>query len=105
VYYIVDCAVYCVLRSVLCTVYACSNQHNTLTMKNVRAELAKATAKLSDKAKTVAIVLGDFQVQKEVLENTKGVAVRAQQQVLAGNRVNSNPEDAGAKQVLIICSL
>lgn len=63
-------------------------------------ELAKATTKLAEKAKTVAIVLGDFQVQKEVLGLAKGVAVKAQQLVLSGNRVNSNPEDRAAAQRL-----
>ncbi len=78
-------------------VAAASNKSST-EMGQAAQDLAKATTKLAEKAKTVAIVLGDFQVQKEVLGNAKGVAVRAQQLVLGGNRLNSNPDDRQAAQ-------
>ena len=77
-----------------------ASSKSSTEMGQASQDLAKATTKLSEKAKTVAIVLGDFHVQKEVLGNAKGVAVRSQQLVLAGNKVNSTPDDRQAAQRL-----
>jgi hypothetical protein len=50
---------------------AAASSKSSAEMGQASQDLAKATTKLSEKAKTVAIVLGDFQVQKEVLGNAK----------------------------------
>jgi hypothetical protein len=78
-------------------VAAASNKSSS-EMGHAAQDLAKATTKLAEKAKTLAIVLGDFHVQKELLGQAKQVAVRSQQLVLAGNRLNSNPDDRSAAQ-------
>ena len=63
-------------------------------------DLSNATSKLAEASKSVAVVLGEYETQKVVLKNAKQVAVRAQQLLLTGNRVNGTPDDADAQRNL-----